>query len=270
MAIRRLQMRKKLMLGMAIVAINIMLLVPQGAAYGFYAYYTSVKITDKKLLELDPANRLIGAINSLEQVDPNDTANYLREVQTARALLDEYRWTNNRTVSSGHDPDGGEEERELMARLEKQFKELGDNVQELKRPELGSETTDQTKRKRLCSICSCSSTRLTAEIHLRLAIMNDIQVNSCRSAATIQQSVWWVAFFFIWAVALILTMLYYFRTWIFATDSRTPSRCATRPRREFRPAKRAQIRRRTARTRGRIRRTHCPFARGVRRSRPGR
>jgi len=205
-------MRKKLMLGMAIVAINIMLLVA-GAAYGFYAYYNSVKITDKKLLELDPANRLIGAINGLEQVDPNDPGKYLQQVQIARALLDEYRWANARTVSSGHDPDGGEEERELMARLENQIKELEANVQKLRQPDF-TEATEPTKRNAAVRAAH-AQTRLTAE-HLRLAIMNDIQVNSRRSAATIQQSVWWVAFFFIWAVALILMMLYYFSAWIFS------------------------------------------------------
>jgi signal transduction histidine kinase len=57
--------------------------------------------------------------------------------------------------------------------------------------------------------------RRTAE-HLRLALIDDIQKSGRSSSAAIRQSLWWVGFALGWAIALVLTMLYYFRTWMFA------------------------------------------------------
>ena len=57
--------------------------------------------------------------------------------------------------------------------------------------------------------------RRTAE-HLRLALIDDIQVTGRSSSATIRQSLWWVGFALVWSFLLVSTMLYYFRVWMFA------------------------------------------------------
>lgn len=205
-------MRKKLMLGMAIVAVNIILLAG-GAAYGFYAYYTSVKITEKKILELESTTKLIGAINNLDQKDLNDYQAYLFKTQIVRGYLDAYRLSNSQTVASGYDPDQGEEERELMNRIETHLQQLEDKVQQLSQPQVGG-TSDFGKRADEIA-AALEQLRGSAE-HLRLSLVTDIQVSGRSSSAAIRQSVWWVGFALVWSILLVSTMLYYFRAWIFA------------------------------------------------------
>ena len=118
MARRRL--RHKLMLGLALVAGSVGLLAG-GACYGFYAYYTSTKTTNKKLDELTIANQMIETLNSLDQADQNDPRIYLQQIQTSQQLLGVFREVNKRTVDAGLDPDGGEQEAGLMEQLDKQL-----------------------------------------------------------------------------------------------------------------------------------------------------
>ena len=210
MARRRL--RSKLMLGMALVATSVLLLAA-GTCYGIYSYYLSNKVTDKKLIELKEADRMIGVLNSLEQADQNDDRAYLVKVKDCSDQLAGFRTYHARTVENGLDPDDGEEEAKLMTRLEKQLKELGEAVAKSRiRTDLEkSVPLRDDPRVRTAH----ANARLTAE-HLRGALITDIEKSGRSSAVAIRKSLWWVGFFFAWAVALVLTMLYYFRAWMFA------------------------------------------------------
>ena len=212
MARRRL--RHKLMLGLTLVAGSIGALAA-GTCYGFYAFYTSTKTTAKKLDELTITNQMIETLNNLDQGDHTDHKTYLVQVQTSQQLLDELRKMNARTVASGLDPDGGVQEAGLMAPLDTHLATLATAVQDAQKPTLTEERTPGPLRSDPNVRAAHDRARHTAE-HLRLALIDDIQVTGRSSSATIRQSLWWVGFALVWSFALVATMLYYFRVWMFA------------------------------------------------------
>ncbi|MBN9122858.1 MAG: HAMP domain-containing histidine kinase [Planctomycetes bacterium] len=212
MARRRL--RHKLMLGLALVAGSVGAIVA-GAGYGIYAYYSSTKSIDKKLYELGLANQIIESLNSLDQSDQLEPALYLQRVTECSAQLKDFKTVNDRTVAGGHDPDGGAMESGLTATLSAQLKTLEGAVNKAAATQIGRETSPGPLRQQKEVRDAHAEARRTAE-NLRHAIIDDIQTTGRSSNAAIQQSIWWVGLFFVWAVALVLTMLYYFRAWMFA------------------------------------------------------
>ncbi len=208
---RRL-MRKKLMLGMAVVAAAIMLLAAS-AGYGFYSNYRSVKITDKKVIELESTTRLIGAINSLES-DPKDIELFLFRLQVVRGQLASFRESHARTVQSGYDPDQGEDEDKLSEQLERQLQDVEERARQL-RTSLVTDTTNNPDVGRRALKDSLNTLRNIAE-HLRLALITDIQASGRSSIAALRQAIWLVGFDLVWSILLVGMMFYYFRVWIFA------------------------------------------------------
>jgi signal transduction histidine kinase len=207
-------MRKKLMLGMAVVAAAIMLLAAS-AGYGFFSHYKSAKITDKKVIELDSATRLIGAINNLEQSEPNDDIPvYLFKAQVVRGHLGSFRESHARTVQSGYDPDAGEDEDKLSEQLERQLQDVEEKARQLQTGQLAETTNKSEDRKRELKR-SLASLRNVAD-HLRLSLINDIQVSVRRSIASLRQSIWLGGFALVWSILLVGMMFYYFRVWIFS------------------------------------------------------
>jgi signal transduction histidine kinase len=182
-----------------------------GTGYGLYGYYLSYKITVKKLQELDATTKLVQGVTGLEQIDPNDRQEaYLLQIENIRLQLAEYKDVNRRTVEAGLDPDNGEEEDGHMADLKVSLQKLNEAVQASKVPRLGSDKTDN----KIDDVRAAQAkVRLNAEA-LRSAVVSDIQKNGESSAATVRQSIWWVSFSLVWATALVLTMLYYFRAWM--------------------------------------------------------
>jgi signal transduction histidine kinase len=213
--VARRRLRHKLMLGLALVASSIMLLAG-GAGYGFYAHYIGNKINNKKLTELETINQgVIGAINNLEPIDPDEKHTpYLLQITLVRQYLQQYRKTNEQTVAAGHDPDNGEDERWHIARMEAQIDKLEDAVQRLKQP-ITADNANRVQEARLETIRQAHrDLRLEAE-GLRLAIVTDIQKNGQHSEAAIRQSLWLAGFALVWSILLVGTMLYYFRAWMF-------------------------------------------------------
>lgn len=208
----RRRLRHKLTLGLALVASSIGLLA-SGTCYGIYAYYMSSKTTIKKVEELEQANQLIGTLNSLDQGDQNDYRTYLNHISTCQGQLGQFRDMNARTVASGLDPDGGDEEAWASSKLEADLKALEYAVQDA-RTNVNADRSiplrDNTKVRN-----AHNEARRTAE-HLRLALITDIQKSGRSSSAAIRQVIWWSSFALIWAILLVLAMLYYFRTWMFA------------------------------------------------------
>jgi signal transduction histidine kinase len=206
-------MRKKLMLGMAVVATAITLLAAS-AGYGFYSHYKSVKVTDKKVIELESTTRLIGAINSLEQSDPADLQVYLFKAQVVRGQLGSFRESHSRTVQSGYDPDGGEEEEKLSEQLERQLQDVEEKAKQLQAGQFADTTSKSDENKKELRK-SLEQLRNIAE-HLRLSLITDIQASGRSAIAALRQAIWLVGFDLVWSILLVGMMFYYFRVWIFA------------------------------------------------------
>src|SRR5262245_12949704 len=204
------------MLGMALVAGSVGLLVA-GTCYGLYAYYTSVKTTHCKLEELEFVTRLV---NTLEGLEPNNPAlaahdhGYDEQLARTQAHVTRFREFNARNVSRALDPDNGTEESALLDKLDKQLRELEAMVRQHSRPDFMVDAT-QTQKKQDEKQRAYENARLTAE-HLRLAVITDIQRSGQESNSAIRQSIWISGIAAGWAIALVLTMLYYFRAWLFA------------------------------------------------------
>lgn len=210
MARRRL--RHKLMLGLALVAGSVGALA-LGAGYGFYAYYTSVKTTSKKLEELTAANEVIEKLNSLEQGDLNDPRVYTQKVQECADKLDDFRKMHERTVALGYDPDDGESEAGHMAQFTAQLADLNIAVKKAGKPKSADATPPPLNRDAGVQAAHATA-RNTAE-YLRMALVDDMKKSGRSSQAAIRQSLWIIGLCFGWAVALVATMLYYFRAWMF-------------------------------------------------------
>jgi signal transduction histidine kinase len=182
-----------------------------GTLYGIGAYYATVRVTERKMYELQLANILIETLKGADSPEPSLAA--LQAVATHLAI---YREEHNRSVEAGLDPDDGDQERGLMAQLASDIQQLQQRLGELKSsPRLlvdgRSEVLGQHPQLRPLF----DHARRCAE-HLRLAIIHDIESSTRQANRTIRQSQWVVAVAAAWAIALVLALLYYFRLWMFA------------------------------------------------------
>jgi two-component system NtrC family sensor kinase len=202
------RLRYKLMLGLGLVIGSVGLLVG-GTLYGIRAYDATVKTTERKMVELHFTNLLVETLKGPEQSDPTPES-----IQAVQGHLKWLRETNELTVAEGLDPDDGAQESGLIGQLDAELKKLQGAVYDFRRKSHVGETTksmrdDETVRKPYESARRCAE-------HLRLAIIDDIQTGIRQSNKTIRQSQWVVGVATGWAVVLVLTLLYYFRVWMFA------------------------------------------------------
>jgi signal transduction histidine kinase len=200
------------MLGLVLVACSIGLLAA-GTLYSIYAYYTSVKTTDRKLIELDFVTCMIKELDGLNQTTNNDPDHYLFNIAKIHAHLKEFRDLNVRNVNAGLDPDYGEMEKGLIPRLERELQELEAAIRQARGTQITLEQSTQLRSHEKVRPVH-ERARLTAE-SIRQALIDDIQTSGRRSTAAIRQSLWIVGFAMGWAMALLFTMLYYFRVWMF-------------------------------------------------------
>ncbi len=210
---RRRSLRQKLRLGLAAVAVSVGLLAA-GTAYGIYAYYTSYKTTNKKLLELTHANTLLAQLGTLDQTDLNGPDAYLIQIAQCLGHLENYRTANLAHVADGYDPDGGEAEADLMRRLDAELKALAETVQRQRVPRGMEDKSPEPLRLRKDVREGYERARRSAEA-LRAATISDIESSGNSASAAVKKTAWSVGFFFVWAVVLLLTMMFYFRTWLF-------------------------------------------------------
>jgi two-component system, NtrC family, sensor kinase len=214
--VTRRRMRSKLMLGMGLVAASVGLLA-LGTAYGMYAYYTSVKITDKTVHELTVATDLIAALAKLEQIEQPDSSNYRDQVQMCEFQFGVFRDIHQRTVQSGLGLDSRaiEYESKLMAQLDTQLKALETVSKKAAAPTLDANGQGDSDASKAEVHRAQATARRTAE-DLRFALVDAIQTNGRASSSAIRQSIWWAGFLLGWVFALMAAMLYYFRVWTFA------------------------------------------------------
>ncbi len=211
MARRRL--RHKLMLGLVLVAGSVGLLV-FGTCYGIYGYYTSVKTTERKLEELQIVTLMIKALNAFEQPGTNGHEHYLVQIESTKAQLAWFNLKSAGNVNAGLDPDGGEMENGLVPQLTEQLKVLEAAVAKAHGPGTHNEVSPGPLHQHQEVRPAHEKARLTAE-NLRQALVDDIQTSCRESKAAITRTIFIVGFAVLWALALVGTMLYYFRVWMF-------------------------------------------------------
>jgi two-component system, NtrC family, sensor kinase len=205
------RLRYKLMLGLGLVIGSVALLVG-GTLYGIRAYNSTVKTTERKMVELQLANILIETLKGpAEQADPSPES-----LQSVAMQLRMLRETNSVTVAEGLDPDRGDQEFGLIKQLDDELTQLqaAVNRASLLSGSVASGVTTKVRddpdvRRHHENARRCAE-------HLRLAIIDDIQTGIRQSNRTIRQSQWVVGVATGWAVVLVLTLLYYFRVWMFA------------------------------------------------------
>ena len=142
----RRSLRHKLMQGLVLVTVSIGVLAC-GTAYGIYHYYTSNKVTLRKLNELEEVTRLLAVLSTFDQVGvPEDGERDVLIVANTRAHLDEFRRLHAYNVQAGLDPDGGDMERGLAAQLEQQLSALGSAVKKVSdKPDTTSERSTRIR-----------------------------------------------------------------------------------------------------------------------------
>jgi signal transduction histidine kinase len=204
-------LRYKLMLGLGLVIGSVALLVG-GTLYGIRAYNATVKTTERKMVELHFTNLLVETLKGPEQTDPTPET-----LQAVGLHLGKLRETNVQTVADGLDPDDGAQESGLIDQLDAELKKLQAAIEQA-RGKTGSGGDSATSK--ALNVDNevrrhYENARRCAE-HLRLAIIDDIQTGIRQSNKTIRQSQWVVGVATGWAVALVVTLLYYFRVWMFA------------------------------------------------------
>jgi two-component system, NtrC family, sensor kinase len=203
------RLRYKLMLGLGLVVGSIGLLLG-GTLYGIEAYSATVRTTERKMYELQIASVIV---DSLIAPDSTSSARQCEEsILMAEQSLTKFREVNAETVAKGLDPDNGEQEAGLIAQLDAALKQLHKAIQVT--PTVNDQVSVPLFQKEEVRKAH-DTARLDAE-HLRLALYDDIQAGIRRSNRTIRQSMWVVYFATAWALALVVTLLYYFRVWMFA------------------------------------------------------
>jgi signal transduction histidine kinase len=201
------------MLGLGLVVGSILLLVV-GTLVGIRAYTETVKTTQRKMEELELVSSLVETLKGPDQA--GDPAAEVREfdqtLQEVEKQLGRFREVNAFTVAQGLDPDGGDNEAGLVTQLDGELKKLREKIMETKPGE-----DDKTTPLRLKPHVRphYESARRATE-HLRLALIDDIQTGINRSNRVINRAVWVVRIATFWAGVLTLTLLYYFRVWMFS------------------------------------------------------
>lgn len=211
------RLRYKLMLGLGLVVGSIGLLLG-GTLYGIQAYSATVRTTERKMSELQIACLIVDSLNALSALnasskdDPSHALhNYEQAIKSAEEWLEKFREKNSETVARGLDPDDGEQETVLVDKLNEALKQLKKEI----RVTPGNQDTTQQILDRPEVRKAYENARRCAE-QLRIALYDDIQTGIRQSNRTIRQSMWIVYFATGWAIALIVTLLYYFRVWMFA------------------------------------------------------
>jgi two-component system NtrC family sensor kinase len=209
------RLRYKLMLGLGLVVGSIGLLLG-GTLYGIQAYSATVRTTERKMHEVRIASNIVDTLNfEASKGDKEETSpakRYEHSIQIAEDFLSEFRKVNAETVLKGLDPDKGEQEAGLIAQLDGALKQLRKEIGTPPPPnqEVSIQLLDKPQVKE-----AYGKARSCAE-HLRFALYDDIQTGIRYSNRTIRQSMWVVYFATAWALALVVTLLYYFRVWMFA------------------------------------------------------
>jgi two-component system NtrC family sensor kinase len=213
------RLRYKLMLGLGLVIGSVALLLG-GTIYGMQAYSRTVRTTERKMVELEYVSNIVGCLTPKTPFSsPEDFEKAIQEIlgedrskkDRKRGILDEFEALNQDTIARGLEPDDGEQQAHLIKDLIKDLNELQKAVHVVPVDTGHSDLLPERSNVR-----TAYGNALRDAQELRFAVVNHIETVTRRSNRTIRQSMWIVYFATFWNLALVLTLLYYFRVWMFA------------------------------------------------------
>lgn len=223
------RLRHKLGLGLALLVGSVVLLLG-GAIFGQSSFVATLQTTERKLNEIQVVVILrdhIHRIPAAGQLGNPEEAHDLREsqadrekrqiknaVRDARTDLEVYRtMLQEETVRRGLDPDGGDDETELVRRIELSLNSLDLAV------DAAQSRIETTRPERLIDDPAVRKAYDDLKRHnadLLQFLKDDIEKSRERSIANLRRSLYVAGSATVLAVVLVLTMMYYFRVWVFA------------------------------------------------------
>jgi two-component system NtrC family sensor kinase len=209
------RLRHKLMLGLALVVGSVGLLLG-GTAYGFRSYTNTVKITERKLYELQQVNILNTYIAEAPRPASDVNAEYgtfSRHIDDARGVAKVYRDTVEESVRAGLDPDDGHIERGLLDQLDSALNRL---TQALHAARVRDGEFANRPLREDPNVKASHEQALAIGNQIKNTVVDDIESGIYRSNATIRQSLWIIIASTVQLLVIVLALLYYFREWIYS------------------------------------------------------
>jgi signal transduction histidine kinase len=195
-----------------------------GALFGLTSYVKTMQTTERKLDEMQMVTQLRDRIHGIgsagqRQKPPNrgsqldwEKEQTLTVARDARKVLQIYKETlTNQTRE--YDPDGGESESRMVERLEQLFDAHEEAIERASGPGVGTEYDRLGDDPRVKSAYEALDRTAT---DLFMFLVADVKESFDRANANHQRSLTIAGFATALSVILVLTLLYYFRVWVFA------------------------------------------------------
>jgi len=219
------RLRYKLGFGLALLVASVALLLG-GSLYGLMSYVQTMDTTRQKLDEMQIVIQLRDEIQKTGSPDPaidpdgtvtkfeTEKAQIEQSAKKARGILEAYKITlRNQSIARGLDPDNGESESAQIVALEKAFNELDEAI-----ARAAAASVDSKTPKRLIDDTDVKKAHAKLTQHsneLFLSLVGDANRSFDRSEANHRRALIIAGFATGLAVVLVLTLLYYFRVWVF-------------------------------------------------------
>ena len=209
------RLRHKLMLGLALVVGSVGLLLG-GTAYGFRSYTNTVKLTERKLFELQQVNILIQHLDQAPKPEADVNSEYTQlanRAEFARTVSGVYRKEVQISIDSGLDPDGGRQETQHLDDLDACLVKLSQDLlaARVKTGDLANGSIRDVPEVK----ASYEKAHAVAN-GLRNAIISDVDRGIRMSNASIRQSLWIIVGSTVQLMIIVLALLFYFREWIYS------------------------------------------------------
>ncbi|MCU0705235.1 MAG: HAMP domain-containing histidine kinase [Fimbriiglobus sp.] len=216
------QLRHKLVFGLALVVACVGLLLG-GAVFGLTSLYDSARSNDRKLHEMRAVGVLrdgIMRINTPAPPGPTDTSevqadrdHVVGQLRGAKELFHGYVATHDDIQDAHLDPDGGEFEAGQIVQMRATLAELEEAV-----AAAAVATPDADRRKRLMQdeVALAAHAKLFRQASdLYAHLFDDVRDSYERSKADQRRALVITGTATTLALVLVLTLLYYFRVWVF-------------------------------------------------------
>jgi two-component system, NtrC family, sensor kinase len=216
---RSWRLRHKLILGLALVVVSIGLLLG-GAMLGLSSYLKTMDTTDRKLDEMQCVTQLRDHIHKIGEATPADInsqkANILSRLTDAEHTLAAYRATlNEQTLRQNLDPDRGEYELAQILDLQRGIANLRKAVvSATPTADISQQTPPPLIQQKDVQEAYQGLTRMARDLFLHL--ISDVKTSFEGSKANHRRSLTIIGGATAIAFVLVLTLLYYFRQWVFA------------------------------------------------------
>ncbi len=210
------RLRHKLMLGLALVVGSVGLLLG-GTLYGLTAYLRTVRVTERKLHELQQVNVVLAYLAGPQRAAPPDAGTEFRELgaqaENSRVFAGAYRRELANSVAHGLDPDGGFQENALLDQFEESLTRFALALKKAAGTTSG-EAANRPLRDDPDVKASYDDAQRIGQA-LKQAVLDDIDTGIRTSNASIRQSLWVIGFSTLQMLVIVAALLVYFREWFY-------------------------------------------------------